>query len=109
MSEMVERIARALCELEFGKWDAADFNETLSGCDPDEQRDAYREQAIAAIKAMREPTEHMLDKGSEAGWECVEFSPEPGEGIDGYNMEPAWYAMIDAALPTPEKDKDDGR
>jgi len=44
--------------------------------------------ARAAIEAMREPTEAMVDAGYEAGG----YTPDPS------NIEGAWRAMIDAAL-----------
>ena len=47
MSEMVERVARAIYGADFGDWD-----EPM----PNSVRETYRVRARAAIKAMREPS-----------------------------------------------------
>ena len=81
--EMLERVARALCD---DNWDARDFTETANGDEPEEQRDYWRGKARDAIEAMSEPTEAMLIKGC-----CI-----PGVSLEtGKRM---WQAMIDAAL-----------
>ncbi len=69
MNEMVERVARAIQQLE-GCYD---------GCNH------CKKGAIAAIKAMREPTEEMIALGMQ-------------HGIEIGSSEMVWYAMIDAAL-----------
>jgi hypothetical protein len=81
MSEMAERVAKALCDCSVlkPKW------EDLSR---DQKRWYYR-AAYAAIDAMREPTEKMLEAGP----------PEP------YMDASVWAAMMEAALPE-EKDPD---
>jgi hypothetical protein len=57
-------------------WDAKDFNETSNGCDPEEEREYWRERArdnLTALKAAGfvivpvEPTEAMVD----AAWESA--------------------------------------
>lgn len=67
MSEMIERVAKALGG---GDWDS---------CPNDRPR--WREDARAAIEAMREPTEEMIEAANEceASWKSI------------------WPAMLDAA------------
>lgn len=83
MSEMIERVARALCKAD--------------GCDPDhespDQIDAgiklwtrYVRDARAAIEAMREPTEAMSEAVKPLGLCRTEDAAE------------IYRAMIDAAL-----------
>jgi hypothetical protein len=86
MSEMIERLAKALySEDDPDAWDeavriAARFpNEKYL----QEEIDETRAKARRAIEAMREPTEKM----SKAAWD---------DGIDQPLV--AWHAMIDAAL-----------
>lgn len=50
MSEMIERVARAICE-------------TTSGTGDDHQWEMFVDEARAAIEAMREPTPQMVDSG----------------------------------------------
>lgn len=73
MSEMVERVARAMCKARRRDPDR---------CRPEGQPQwmKYRREARAAIEAMRKPTDEMLDTLS------------TGETWDRYLM------MIDAAL-----------
>lgn len=92
MSEtMIQRVARALYE-----------SKAIPGDDWATESEVHREfcrrQARVAIEAMREPTQAMLDAGADHMHEAIDFSPEPGEGIDGYDVSPVWDAMIDAAL-----------
>ena len=59
----------------------------------------YVPHARAAIEAMRELPDPILDIGADAmATDGVCFSLEPGEGIDGYDSKPVWTAMIDAIL-----------
>jgi hypothetical protein len=80
MSEMVERVAKAIAK-----------------CAPAiDQRAPYAkimmlEAAKAAIKAMREPTEAMIEAGQE------------GELGRAESVEMIYTAMIDAALAPPEQ------
>ncbi len=76
MSEMVERVARAL---------AAAYSDAL-GAKTQIVAEDY-EAARAAIAAMREPTEGMLDA----------FYDEPCWG-DGPEARDTWRAMIDRAM-----------
>ena len=73
MTEMVERVARALAEV--------DANHEIYHQRP------YVEWARAAITAMREPTKEMVRAGFR-DW----------GGTSG-----TWQAMIDAALEEPEE------
>lgn len=98
MTTMIERVARALC--------------VAAGHDPDRTHDiyvegdpdagvawaGYRREARAAIEAMREPTEAMVDAACDV---VVGFSGE----YDDYNVylgshefNGVWTAAIDAAL-----------
>jgi len=80
MSEMVERVARALRALP-----VRDYAQV--GGELDELR--LREAARAAIEAMREPTEGMVKAGENTV--CIHGDPQCGAAY-------AWAAMIDAAL-----------
>ncbi len=81
MNEMVEIVARAICV-------AAKMN-------PDDAMGGWvhwKEEARAAIEAMREPTEAMIeyaDKNTRAGH-------------DGEDLHAVWVAMIDPALTPPQ-------
>ncbi len=88
MTEMIERVARALFyrfqfDPEYEYEDA-----------PEKERDLYRGCALTAIEAMREPTEEMATAG---------YS---GSGEDSFGVAlGTWRAMIDAALAeTPSED-----
>lgn len=87
MSEMVERVAKALWTQAgyFGDWDSTDW---IKGPSP-YFREQFRAQARAAIEAMREPTHVMLSRGNTAAQDYgLGRSPELG----------VWRAMIDEAL-----------
>ena len=79
MSEMIERVARAICTKLGGIWTEAGPDN-----DPDDFCDEYRRIARAAIEEMREPTTAMLF-GTKS-----EFSEISLGGV--------WGEMIDAAL-----------
>jgi hypothetical protein len=70
---MVERVAKAI--------EASD-------------QETYGNIARAAIAAMREPTEAMLEVGEDATWEPSSDRPYIGY----YSLKFAWDAMIDEAL-----------
>lgn len=73
MSEMVERVARAMFEADRGgSWDDVREN----------SKAMWRSFARAAIEAMREPTEAMIN----VGWRSMNDERLP------------WEVMIDAAL-----------
>jgi hypothetical protein len=82
-SEMIERVARALCRHR----------------EPDCWR-THMIDARDAIEAMREPTEEMCEAGSEAldTYDPADHSPGPG------NLRIGYIAMIDAALSPSTKD-----
>lgn len=46
---MVVRVAKAMCASDGANWDAANFNETANGDEPEEQRGYWLEKARAAI------------------------------------------------------------
>ena len=81
MSEMVERVARAIRAVMTPEAHPAfdDMGPTL--------RDLYASYARAAIEAMREPTEDMF-----GAWLVVQESSE------ALQWDACWRAMIDAAL-----------
>ena len=77
MSEMVERVAQAIC---------GDDN-------PANILTIHRIRARAAIEAMREPTGLMKDAGAES----FEFGSDDCASLNGQPSK-AWRAMIDEAL-----------
>lgn len=86
---MVERVARAICAAEELDWnEQSDPQRSGSGNDDTE---AFRHMARAAIEAMREPTEEM----AWAGWGAARWDVGQ-EGIEA----PAnvWTAMLTTAL-----------
>jgi hypothetical protein len=96
MSEMVERVARAIDPTAWRWLDSIVGREPAHPAEAPTRATQVR-QARAAIEAMREPTEAML-----------RASPVVGTGPDergnwAVNTKPAqavWPAMIDAALGT---------
>lgn len=85
MSEVIERVARALYVKEWGdiyKWE-----------DNTTDQPYWCDQARAAIEALREPTPEMIDAGQRT--EC-----EHGEMNCGAAA--AWRAMLSAALEQPK-------
>lgn len=106
MTEMIERVARALWRLDnpvedgFSQaapndWDLwPNTGRQASLAQVDHSRDDYREQARAAIAAMRNPTANM----KEVGGDVYDYIEDKWD-----NAEASWNAMIDAALqePTP--------
>ncbi len=91
MSEMVERCTEAFMEdLSPGSWA---LMKTLTG-GASELEPAYRMRKAmrAAIAAMREPTEEMVD----SAWDIDACGRE--EAHVGSGAGPTWRAMIDAAL-----------
>ena len=83
MSEMVERVAAALC-VEAGDEPYRDY--IGMGNTPMKGWKMHERAARAAIEAMREPTEAMLTAGDTAMIRNSDTSAD------------AWPAMIDAAL-----------
>lgn len=85
VSEMVERVARAINET---------ANKRLNAFFVD--RNMAFALARAAIAAMREPTAAMEEAADNCS--ALMWSPEPGEGLDEVGWDVAWRAMIDEAL-----------
>lgn len=87
---MVENVARAILQ----RRSQPDFRELQDGA---WVVDHDLELARAAIEAMREPTDAMLNAACEIG-------PDTNAGAFSYDdAYPMFRAMIDAALTTPEK------
>lgn len=88
MSEMRKRVAAAIrnCGDVFPLGDERSY---LS----DEEAEVL---AKAAILAMREPTDAMQQAADAA--DPLNWSLEPGEGLDGVSWGKAWRAMIDEVL-----------
>jgi hypothetical protein len=76
MNEMIERVARAIAERRFGSSGKYMWQD-------------WTTEAEAAIEAMLEPTEEMVDAGREGGEVNIDFD---------FNAAACWQAMIDAAL-----------
>lgn len=90
MSEMVDRVARAIFVAMGGHADEWLMYD-------DDVRDEYRAPARAAVEAMREPTEDMLDVGYENnGFIIYQLGPQRFGAGDAYR------SMIDTALGQPE-------
>jgi hypothetical protein len=85
MSEMVERVARAIC---------ADRAEPWLGLSEDDRR-SYCETARAAIDAMRQPTREMVAAAERRDDPGSSVFEEPFVAIP---HDEAWEIMIDAAL-----------
>lgn len=100
-NEMVERVAEALFFVGLSHnplYGEAVQPEVLPGL-----REASRphrlSMARAAIEALREPTEAMLDAYSDG---VARDDPRGKIGPDGYDCHiGGWHAMIDAALASP--------
>jgi hypothetical protein len=101
MSEMVERVARALFDASQLRLSATLTNEVLYGRSDvtwemlnsaeviPEIVESYRKQARAAIEAMREPTESMIESGV----------PEINSALlTADSVMEVWRAMSDQAM-----------
>lgn len=90
MSEMVERVARALYEADASnssvRWESWPENKDRARKGLRIKCGKYRDRARAAIEAMREPTSEMID----AAWNEAETQTEQAQEV--------WCAMINAAL-----------
>lgn len=87
---MIERVAMALSEALGDDWDSPtmfidDANATHETC-----REIYRDMARAAIEAMRDPDEAMM--------QAVDCGGEKREWLSGKMRINNWQSMIDAAL-----------
>lgn len=58
---MIEKVARAIALQQGANWDAKDFTETLGGEEPYEMVSGFEDIAKAAIQAMREPSEEIIE------------------------------------------------
>jgi hypothetical protein len=85
MAEMIERVARAICAAS----GSPDPDEIWNGHPLWEE---FSDDARAAIEAMREPTEPMM--------QAAESEAEAyfGNGQERLEPEQVWRVMIDAAL-----------
>lgn len=90
MNEMIDGVARALCAAYGNDW--ADTPESGAGLHAHDgrlpDRADWRNMALAAVRAMRAPTEAMVAAGR-------------GYGVDHEHphvVAERWRAMIDAAL-----------
>jgi len=91
VSEMIERVAKAIYEEDdpwHKAWPWPNLNESQGSPEP------YRRIAAAVIKAMREPSEAMIDRFVSRAL-CVSIS---GEGGWSEYARAQWQTMIDAAL-----------
>lgn len=90
MADMIECVARAIAEA-----DQEDYME-------DFQR--FDKRARAAIEAMREPTEAMIEEG--ASTRCtIQIGRQAMSGaIGSWPAKDCWRYMIDAALSNGERD-----
>ena len=89
MSEMIERVARALAE--------------AGGEDPNNTWMFYENKSRAAIEAMREPTKAQLDAAEDIVVGYDDFAVGDGNiylGIPGYPQKArdVWTALVDATL-----------
>lgn len=88
MTDMIERVARALCRCRVSQSDYvlgwASVEQEVHYC-----WNEWTEEARAAIEAMREPTEDMLYTGNAQ-------IPDWDRQIE--DVRNTWHAMIDAAL-----------
>jgi len=84
---MIERVAKAI------QGELPEF----TGVTPEYLQALYKNAAEAAIEAMREPTDLMIEAGGEAifGWNGDKTPATEAEA------QVAWPAMIDAALQWP--------
>jgi hypothetical protein len=82
MSEMVDRVAKALCERDGDNWDHFERGGVRLTTEGYSSKDGYMRAARAAIAAMREPTRDMSLVGEAAGNDSTR----------------TWRAMIDEAL-----------
>lgn len=85
MTEMVDRVARAMFDQDHDEgWDRGEAA----------TKQIYLNNARAAIEAMREPTEEMVDAAHTAQRWSEGFGPDIGKVQDQLK----WQAMIDVAL-----------
>jgi hypothetical protein len=85
VSAMIERGARAVCAASGGSWRSPPFNNLHT----DALNNRWRYIARAAIEAMREPTEAMVEAHYKAHADTETVFAD---------AEDVWRAMIDAAI-----------
>lgn len=85
-NEMVERVARAICAVEF------DGDEAVFGYQNAEMVQVYFDQARAAIEAMTEPAPNMLEDMRH------EIATTMGITLPDYALIAAWKMAVLAAL-----------
>lgn len=103
--KMLEKMARAMCVLESGNWNAASCMETLGGSEPEDMRQGYLDLARAALEAVREADDLMLkaafaemNRTSGRTWKQMKAgNATPREMFDAKER-PRFTAMIDAIL-----------
>ncbi len=99
MSEMVERVAKAIHKVNDGR-SSKNLRVPWEQCIQVYQ-ELLRNEARAAIEAMREPTKQMIDKGLTAISDNMETTRDSYSSYD-YAVEGTayhgWAAMIDEAL-----------
>lgn len=94
---MIEKMARAMWLDDVG----IQFAGTAEAeADWDYQRNIYFTHARAALQALREPTEAMINAGA---WEIIEPRERSAEGEENSTLT-VWQAMIDEALQDGEDD-----
>lgn len=100
MTDMVERVARALCPT---SW--ANLDKGLARPGDDAVRDRSLELARAAIEAMNPPTEEMLDAAHEPARKAfIEFR-DSNSIVSVICSESIWKAMLTAALVSQPPDR----
>lgn len=90
-TSLVERMARAICEAEGLDWEAQSNPQTSGSGNDDTEH--YFEVAIAALKAMREPTPKMYGAGGVEQFKADMAQTPPRDAVGKM-----WQAMITAAL-----------
>lgn len=91
MNEMVERVAR---ELEPLAWRALGLCDTLAYAS---RRTSSLRKARRALKALREPTQAMIELGS-CQTHAPGVNPRAARPLAHIMARDCWRAMIDAAL-----------
>jgi hypothetical protein len=90
--KMIDHMAQAMCEAQtwVGAWGKA----------PEAERNAWLWLALAALKAMREPTEEMYCNGDEAILGCLNNHSGLLDPVTP--AQKCWGAAIDAAIKEAE-------
>jgi hypothetical protein len=81
-NEMIERVAKAICEQLFGPYDPFEAKEA-----PSSPSGQSKLAAIEAVRAMREPTDHM--------YECLASKNIMYKDNSSYGI---WTTYIDAIV-----------